>query len=146
MVKVGDQAPAFEADSTKGIIRLQDHLGKRPIILIFYPMDNTPGCTKQLCAVTDSKSDYEQLDALVLGVNAANVNEHGRFASKFGYGFPLVADEGGRIRKLYGIGKVLGFLVQQRTVVAIDKEGRVAAVIKGNPPTEQILSVLRAST
>lgn len=144
MVKVGDAAPVFEADSTKGRVRLQDHLGKRPVVLIFYPIDDTPTCTKQLCAVTESIKDYEEADTLVLGVNAADVDKHGRFAGKFGYGFPLVADTGERIRKAYGIGKILGFIAQQRTVVVINKEGRIAAVIKGNPPTEQILSVLRA--
>ncbi|WP_274366001.1 peroxiredoxin [Paenibacillus thermotolerans] len=143
MVNIGDPAPAFEADSTMGKVKLQDVLGKRPVVLIFYPMDDTPTCTKQLCAVGESKHDYEQAGAAVFGVNPADVEKHSRFAGKFGYDFPLIADTGERIRKAYGIGKILGIIGQQRTVVVIDKEGRIAAKIKGNPPTDQILSVLR---
>ncbi|XOK63361.1 peroxiredoxin [Paenibacillus elgii] len=101
MLAIGTKAPAFAAESTQGTVRLADHLGKRPIVLIFYPKDNTPICTKQLCAVRDSKAQYADYDALMLGVNPGSLEEHRQFSQKFGYDFPLVTDSGETIRQLY---------------------------------------------
>jgi thioredoxin-dependent peroxiredoxin len=73
MLKVGQPSPVFEADSTQGVIRLADYLGKQPIVLIFYPRNGTLACTKQLCE--DSKHN-----TLVLGVNPGTLEEHQQFA------------------------------------------------------------------
>lgn len=142
MLKPGEQAPLFQADSTQGTINLTNLLGQKPIVLIFYPMDETPGCTKQLCAVRDAESEYAERGAAVLGVNSASKDSHAKFAAKQGYRFPLMVDEGGAIRRLYGVGKSLGFLTQQRTVFVIDLEGRIAFAEKGLPSTEAILAAI----
>lgn len=142
MLKPGEQAPLFQADSTQGTIDLTNLLGQKPIVLIFYPMDETPGCTKQLCAVRDAELEYAKRGAAVLGVNSASKDSHEKFAVKQGYRFPLVVDEGGAIRRLYGVGKSLGFLTQQRTVFVIDLKGRIAFAEKGLPSTEDILAAI----
>ncbi|GFN30228.1 peroxiredoxin [Paenibacillus xylaniclasticus] len=142
MLQVGTPAPLFEADSTQGRISLGDYVGKQPIVLIFYPMDETPGCTKQLCAVRDSRSLYAQYDALVMGVNPASLDHHRKFAERQGYDFPLIVDRGGEIRKSFGVGKMLGLIAQQRVVFIIDLDGKIAFAQKGNRPTEEIISVL----
>lgn len=143
MLQVGDEAPQFEADSTQGQVRLRDWLGSKPIVLIFYPMDDTPGCTAQLCAVRDSKRQYEALGAVVLGVNPASMDRHRQFADKHGYDFPIVYDQGERIRKQYKVGKILGLLAQQRIVYVIGRDGRIAFSAKGTPSTETLLQVVK---
>ncbi|ALS28976.1 peroxiredoxin [Paenibacillus sp. 32O-W] len=142
MLNVGAEAPLFEAESTKGNVRLADYIGKQPIVLIFYPMDDTPGCTKQLCAVRDAKEDYDRFGALVIGVNAGSAEQHLRFAGKHGFDFPIVADRDESIRKAYDVGKLFGLIAQQRIVYVIDRSGRIAFAAKGNRPTEEILAVL----
>jgi peroxiredoxin Q/BCP len=146
MLAVGAKAPLFEAESTKGTIRLADVIGKQPVVLIFYPKDETPICTKQLCAVRDSKEQYAKYDALVLGVNPGTLEEHRKFAGKFLYDFPLISDRDEAIRKLYGVGlQLLSFLGQQRIVFVIGKNGRIAYARKGHRPTGEILAALEAA-
>jgi peroxiredoxin Q/BCP len=143
MLKPGETAPFFEAESTKGTIRLADYIGKQPVVLIFYPKDDTPICTKQLCAVRDSQAQYAKYDALVIGVNPGTLGEHERFSSKFRYDFPLVSDQDQKIRQMYGVGlSFLPFLGQQRIVFVIDKQGKIVYARKGNRPTQEILAAL----
>ncbi|WP_028547878.1 peroxiredoxin [Paenibacillus sp. UNC451MF] len=141
MLSIGLPAPAFEAESTLGPVRLSDSLGKQPIVLIFYPKDETPICTKQLCAVRDSKSQYAQFNALVLGINPGTVAEHQRFSQKFAYDFPLISDQDERIKDLYDVGNFL-FLGQQRIVYVINQAGTIVYAKKGNRPTKEILAAL----
>lgn len=143
MLSVGNQAPVFRAESTKGTIELKDYIGKQPVVLIFYPMDDTPGCTKQLCAVRDAEPSYAGFNALVLGINPATKDSHQKFAAKHGYDFPLIADQNGEIRDQYKVGKMLGFLAQQRVVYVIGLDGSIAYAEKGLRPTEEILAVLQ---
>ncbi|CAG7625189.1 Putative peroxiredoxin bcp [Paenibacillus solanacearum] len=145
MLAIGTPAPAFSAESTQGAVRLTEILGRRPVVLIFYPKDETPICTKQLCAVRDSQTQYAAYDALVVGVNPGTVTDHRKFAEKYGYDFPLVADEGERIRELYDVGHMLlGLLGQQRTVYVIDRDGTIVYAKKGNRPTREIIEALAA--
>ncbi|EFM12652.1 alkyl hydroperoxide reductase/ Thiol specific antioxidant/ Mal allergen [Paenibacillus curdlanolyticus YK9] len=144
MLTIGSTAPLFEANSTQGIIKLSDYVGKQPIVLIFYPMDETPGCTKQLCAVRDSRSLYARYNALVMGVNPSTLEHHQQFAERQGYDFPLIVDAGGEIRKAFGVGKLLGLFAQQRVVFIIGQDGRIVFAEKGNRPTEEILEALQA--
>ncbi|KIL38583.1 peroxiredoxin [Gordoniibacillus kamchatkensis] len=146
MLPIGAKAPLFEAESTAGTVRLADAVGKRPVVLIFYPKDETPICTKQLCAVRDSKQQYAKYDALVVGVNPGTLEEHRRFAGKHLYDFPLVSDRDEAIRQQYGVGlQLLSFLGQQRIVFVIGKDGNIAYARKGNRPTAEILAALEAA-
>ena len=144
MLSIGQQAPAFEAMSTQGAVQLQDYLGSRPIVLIFYPKDETPICTKQLCSVRDSKALYAARDAVVLGINPGTLEEHRRFAEKHSYDFPLVSDTDERIRQLYDVGKMF-LLGQQRIVYVIGRDGRIAYARKGNRPTPEIIAALEGT-
>ncbi|MDF2668195.1 MAG: peroxiredoxin [Paenibacillus sp.] len=142
MLEVGQSAPLFEANSTFGTIKLSDYIGKQPIVLIFYPMDDTPGCTAQLCAVRDSKALYARHNAVVFGVNQGGVNSHQAFATKHGYDFPIISDADSSIRKAYDVGKVLGLFLQQRIVYVIGKDGKIAFARKGTPLTEDIVAAM----
>ncbi|MDF2660221.1 MAG: peroxiredoxin [Paenibacillus sp.] len=142
MLQIGEPAPLFEAESTQGTVKLGELIGKRPVVLIFYPMDETPGCTAQLCAVRDSKKQYESIGAVVIGVNPAGMDAHRKFAANHGLDFPIAVDEGGSIRKMYGVGKMLGLFLQQRVVYGIDKQGKIAFARKGSPSAEEIVAAL----
>lgn len=148
MLKVGQQAPDFTAESTQGIIKLGDFLGERPIVLIFYPKNETPICTKQLCAVRDSKAQYEKHDTLVLGINPGSVEDHQQFVQKNRYDFPLISDTEEKIRQQYDVAKpFLGILgMQERIVFVIGKSGNIIYARKGNRPTLEILEAIGQET
>lgn len=146
MLKTGTPAPAFTADSTQGRIALHDYLGKKNIVLIFYPGDDTPVCTKQLCAVQDHYTDFERKETVVFGVNPAELAKKQSFAGKFGYRFPLIVDEDQSIREAYDVGKILGLFFQQRIVYIIGKHGKIIFAKKGNPPVSELLQAISAQS
>ena len=118
--KVGDIAPDFELEGTEGSFRLSNHLGER-VILLFYPGDDTPVCTKQFCSYREE--DLSKLDAVVVGISSQSLRSHQDFTGKFGLNVPLLADEGGRVAKAYGAHR--GPLGTKRAVVIVDEGGRV---------------------
>lgn len=142
MLKVGADAPVFAATSTKGPVDLKDYLGRQNIVLIFYPGDDTPVCTKQLCAVQDHYASIEQADTVVFGVNPGELGKKHAFAERFGYRFPLIVDADESIRSAYGVGKILGLFFQQRIVYIIGKDRKIMYAKKGNPPVSELLSVI----
>ncbi|KQL48912.1 peroxiredoxin [Brevibacillus choshinensis] len=142
MLQTGTKAPLFQANSTLGPIDLRDYVGKKNIVLIFYPGDDTPVCTKQLCAVQDNYADFEHVDTVVFGVNPAELEKKQSFAGKFGYRFPLLVDADQTIRQAYDVGKILGLFFQQRIVYIIGKNGTILYAKKGNPPVSELLQVL----
>ena len=91
-IEPGQKAPAFTLPADDGNkVRLADHRG-RPVVLYFYPKDNTPGCTREACAFRDRQAELTELGAVVLGVSADSVASHVDFRKKFGLNFPLLAD------------------------------------------------------
>ncbi|MFP3392129.1 peroxiredoxin [Brevibacillus sp. SIMBA_040] len=142
MLKVGADTPVFAAMSTKGPVDLKDYLGKQNIVLIFYPGDDTPVCTKQLCAVQDNYASIEQADTVVFGVNPGELGKKQSFAERFGYRFPLIVDADESIRSAYGVGKILGLFFQQRIVYIIGKDRKIMYAKRGNPSVSELLSVI----
>jgi thioredoxin-dependent peroxiredoxin len=127
-VQVGDKAPDFTLPSQSGEeVRLYDRLGDRVVVLYFYPKDNTSGCTAEACAFRDSYETFSEAGAEVIGVSSDSVDKHAGFASKHGLPFTLLSDQGGRIRKAYGVPAALGLLPGRVTYV-IDRAGMVRLV------------------
>jgi thioredoxin-dependent peroxiredoxin len=109
-------------------VSLRDFVGKKlAVILYFYPKDDTPGCTKEACSFRDGYEQFEKLEAEVIGISSDSVNSHQRFVEKHGLPFFLLSDEGGEVRKLYGMPNILG-LFPGRVTYVIDKEGVVRHV------------------
>jgi peroxiredoxin Q/BCP len=120
--RVGDQAPDFELDGTDGPFRLSDHRGRR-VVLLFYPGDNTPVCTRQFCSYRDHAEDVSELDAVLVGISSQDLDSHAAFTARHGLNVPLLADEGGAVAKLYGVWRpVVG---TKRATFVIDEEGVV---------------------
>jgi peroxiredoxin Q/BCP len=109
------------------MVNLKDFLGEKLVILYFYPKDNTPGCTKEACAFRDEHEQFAKLDAEVIGVSSDSVESHRRFAEKHDLSFTLLSDEGGKVRKLYGVPNTFGIFPGRVTYV-IDEAGVVRHV------------------
>lgn len=127
-IQVGDKAPDFTLPAQSGAqVRLQDRLGARVVVLYFYPRDDTRGCTAEACAFRDSYEVFADVGAEVIGVSSDSVSRHAAFAGKHQLPFTLLSDQGGRVRKLYGVPAVLGLLPGRVTYV-IDRQGTVRHV------------------
>ncbi|TVR23682.1 MAG: peroxiredoxin [Ilumatobacter sp.] len=120
---VGDPAPDFELPGTGDrTYSLADFAG-RPLVLVFYPGDDTPVCTKQLNSYNDGLDQFEELDAQVVGISAQDVGSHEKFSDKHGFGFPLLSDPDKTVAAAYGILGPIGF--PRRSVFIIDADGIV---------------------
>ena len=124
-VEVGPVAPDFTLTNQDGQpVSLADFRGQKAIVLYFYPKDNTPGCTAEACAFRDSYEVFQEAGAEVIGVSSDSAGSHQGFAAKHRLPFILLSDEGGQVRKLYGVQSWFGVLPGRVTYV-IDKEGVV---------------------
>src|SRR5215204_4983744 len=136
-VTVGSVAPDFTLPSQSGdMVSIGDFLGERPVVHFFYPKDETPGCTKEVCAFRDSFEELTNLDAEVIGISSDSVDSHKGFAEKHNLPFTLLSDEGGMVRKLYGVSKTLGIFAGRVTYV-IDEEGVVRNVFSSQIEVEK---------
>ncbi len=142
-IKAGDRAPEFELPDGAGkTVRLADFRGKQPIVLYFYPKDDTPGCTKESCAFRDSYEAFKDAGAEVVGVSSDDSASHGRFATKYKLPFVLLSDRGGSVRKRYGVPATLGLLPGRVTFI-IDKDGVVRHVFNSQfSPTQHVTEAL----
>ena len=124
-VAVGDRAPDFALPSASGeMVRLSDFVGKRNVVLYFYPKDETPGCTAEACAFRDSYEVFKDAGAEVIGVSSDSEESHQRFSAHYRLPFILLSDQGGAVRKRYDVPATFGLLPGRVTYV-IDKQGIV---------------------
>ena len=128
-VKIGDAAPAFTLrDQSDCEVSLSDFRGK-PVVLFFYPKDETPGCTVESCTFRDHHAEFQALGAELMGISSDDEASHRHFAERHGLTYKLLADHKGKVRKLYGVPKTLGML-DGRVTYIIDSEGRVRDIFR----------------
>jgi thioredoxin-dependent peroxiredoxin len=136
-VTVGSEAPYFTLPSQSGeMVSLGDFLGERPVVLFFYPKDDTLGCTREVCAFRDSFEELGRLDAEVIGVSSESVDSHRDFAEKHGLPFTLLSDKEGKVRRLYGVPNTFG-LFPGRVTYIIGKKGIVRHVFSSQLGVER---------
>jgi peroxiredoxin Q/BCP len=124
-VNVGEQAPDFALQDAEGQTwRLSDHRGET-VVLLFYPGDNTPVCTKQMCSVRDRWSDYTATGARIVGISTDTVESHKGFAARYNLPFPLLADPGEEVVRAYGVRSWLPNR-SARAVVVVNANGVVS--------------------
>jgi peroxiredoxin Q/BCP len=149
MLKAGAKAPAFSLQSDSGDTVTLAGLKGKPVVLYFYPKDDTPGCTVEACEFRDTWSDVKKTGAVVLGVSPDDVTSHEKFKTKFKLPFPLLADEDHAVAEAYGAWgeksmygrKYQGIL---RTTFVIDPAGKVARVFEKVKPKGHAAEVLEA--
>jgi thioredoxin-dependent peroxiredoxin len=149
VIEEGKPAPDFELSSDAGeTIRLSELRGK-PVVLYFYPKDDTPGCTTQACAIRDAYGEFEKEGAVVLGVSPDDERSHAKFRDKYSLPFALLADTDHQVAEQYGVWgekKYMGRTFQgvKRWTFVIDGDGNVKKVFPDVKPAEHADNVLAA--
>ena len=133
-LKIGQEAPDFTAACTDGSqVNLKSIVGKEPIVLYFYPKDDTPGCTKEACGIRDDFSAFKNLNARVYGISYDSIDSHKKFIEKYHLPFALLSDSNHTIAKRYGAD---GLLFAKRMTFVIDRSGKIAWMDRSvNPST-----------
>lgn len=143
-LKVGDRAPAFTLQDQGGNkVRLSDFKGEKNVVLVFYPGDMTPGCTIQLCAIRDDWSKFQSKDTAVFGINHGDEDSHKTFIKKYSFPFPLLVDTDKKVSIRYGAIKTFfKTKIIKRSVVVIDKQGKIVYLKRGMPKDTEILKAI----
>ncbi|NNE68089.1 MAG: peroxiredoxin [Pyrinomonadaceae bacterium] len=124
-MKIGENAPDFTLKDGNGKDWTLSEQAGNTVVLLFYPGDNTPVCTKQLCSVRDNWSDYQETGAVVVGISTDSVESHSGFADEYDLPLPLLADVNGKVSKMYGATSWIPGK-SARAVVVIDEKGRIS--------------------
>ncbi len=140
-LETGDIVPHFELkDQNNNLFKLEDVLGKKNLVIYFYPKDDSPGCTKEACSFRDQFEDFADEDALVIGINAQSVESHYNFAQKHRLNFTLLSDPGNKVRKLFGVpGNIFG-IIPGRVTYVINKDGKVIYIFNSQIQAEKHVS------
>jgi thioredoxin-dependent peroxiredoxin len=150
MIEEGSPAPVFTLTSDSGEQVSLESLRGRPVVLYFYPKDDTPGCTAQACGIRDAWGDFEQRGAVVLGVSPDSESSHVKFKQKYGLPFTLLADPDHQVADDYGVWAEKSYAGKtywgvERSTFVIDADGKVASVMRKVKPdthAEQVLEAL----
>jgi peroxiredoxin Q/BCP len=143
-IAVGDKAPEFSLPSQSNeVVHLSDFVGKKNVVLYFYPKDFTPGCTAEAKGFRDSYQEFSDGETEVIGVSSDTVESHSRFSQECSLPFKLLSDSGKHLRELYGVSSTLG--LAGRVTFVIDKQGTVRLVYSSQlRPTKHIKEALEA--
>ena len=141
LLPVGSEAPVFEAETTDGgRMALPDFRGKQAVLLMFYPVDDTPGCTKQMCLARDEGARYAAAGVARFGVNPGSRASHEAFRDKYTLDFPLIVDQDAEIAAAYGVLRDGGGV--SRATYLIDRDGRIAYAQPGTHGADEVLEAL----
>jgi thioredoxin-dependent peroxiredoxin len=123
--QIGDLAPDFTLNDQEGKkVCLYDLLSQKPVVLFFYPKDNTPGCTKEACTFRDRYSVFQEMGAEVLGISSDSVTSHQQFANTHHLPFQLLSDPENQVRRLFGVPSTL-WILPGRVTYLIDNIGKI---------------------
>ncbi len=125
-IKTGDSIPAFSLPDQNGkLFDINSVIGKKNLVIYFYPKDDSPGCTKEACSFRDQFEVFKEADAVIIGISSQSVESHKEFAEKHRLSFTLLSDEGNKIRKQFGVPTNLLGLLPGRVTYIADKTGKV---------------------
>lgn len=147
ILKPGDPAPFFSLTDDNGVLRsLSDYDGK-PIVLYFYPKDNTPGCTKEACGFRDDYALFENAGVVILGISPDNEKSHAGFKLKLNLPFVLLSDVDHKVCELYGVWGQKKFMGKDyfgvlRTTFVIGPDGKIIKIFEDVKPSEHSKEVL----
>jgi thioredoxin-dependent peroxiredoxin len=147
-VSVGDKLPDFSLPSQRGeMVHIREHVGKKGLVIYFYPKDQTRICTIESCAFRDNYEAFREAGAEVFGISSDSAESHRRFADEHRLPFTLLSDEQGKVRKLFGVPATL-WLLPGRVTYIVDHQGIVRHIfnsqLNANAHIEQALKVLRS--
>jgi peroxiredoxin Q/BCP len=144
-IKIGSSIPAFILPDQNGnLFDINSIVGKKNIVIYFYPKDDSPGCTKEACSFRDQFEVFKEADAVIIGISGQSVESHKEFAEKHRLSFTLLSDEGNKIRKQFGVHSDLLGLIPGRVTFVADKKGKVIYVFNSQTKaTEHVDEALR---
>lgn len=148
-LEVGDTIPEFSLiDHDGNVFDSKDYVGKHVLVVYFYPKDDSPGCTKQACAIRDQYESFTDANALVVGINSGSVESHKAFRQKHNLPFTLLSDPGDAVLKAFGVRNFMFLTGRETFVVGLD--GKIAFTFKGmfkdTEHVEGVLAFLRGSS
>jgi peroxiredoxin Q/BCP len=125
-IKIGSSIPTFTLPDQNGnMFDINSVLGKKNLVIFFYPKDDSPGCTKEACSFRDQLEAFNKADAVIIGISGQSVESHKEFAEKHKLNFTLLSDDGNKIRKQFGVPTNLMGLLPGRVTYIVDKTGKV---------------------
>ncbi len=144
-LKVGDTIPKFIAKDSHGDdFDSQNYVGQKPLVIYFYPKDNTPGCTTQACSFRDQYEDFKDLGAEVIGISSDSEKSHEKFSTRYRLPFILLSDHNKSIRKLFGVSSDFFGLLPGRTTYVVDKSGVITYIFDSTSAANHIPNALAA--
>jgi peroxiredoxin Q/BCP len=144
-LKVGAKIPNFTAKDTNGNdFNSLDVIGKKPLVIYFYPKDNTPGCTTQACSFRDQYEDFKDLGAEVIGISGDSIESHQKFTQQYRLPFILLSDSDKKIRTLFGVPSNLFGLIPGRVTYVADTTGTVIMIFDSMKAKNHISKALEA--
>ena len=135
---IGSTVPKFELKDQHGqLFSIDAVLGKKNLVIYFYPKDDSPGCTKEACSFRDQFEVFADADAIIIGISAQSVESHLEFAKKHRLNYTLLSDTGNKVRNLFGVPRNLFGLIPGRVTYVINKEGKVAYMFNSQIQAEK---------
>lgn len=150
-IEVGDQIPMFSLKDQDGKeFSVKDHIGKKKLVIYFYPKDDTPGCTKEACKFRDEYEVFQNLETMIIGISADHVKSHKDFALKYNLPFTLLSDINNDVRQSFGVPAELFGMVPGRVTYIVDLEGKVQyifnSLFKAEKHIEEAKKILTQSS
>ncbi|KVV15915.1 peroxiredoxin [Flavobacterium sp. TMP13] len=146
-LKIGDIIPNFSAKDNHGdVFESKSVVGRKPLVIYFYPKDNTPGCTTEACGFRDQYEDFKDLGVEVIGISSDSAKSHKKFAKKYELPFILLSDKSKDIRKLFGVRDHLFGLIPGRVTYIVDKNGVIVMVFDSMNASKHIEKALETLT
>jgi peroxiredoxin Q/BCP len=147
-VKVGERAPSFTLlDQDGKPLVLDEALGKGAVVVFFYPKDDTPGCTTEVCSFRDSSAELVAAGATVVGISSDGVASHKKFAAKHELPYRLLADEGGKVREQFGVPRGMFGLLDGRVTYVLDDQGivrhRFEAMLRAGKHADEAIATVK---
>ncbi|MDG1900942.1 MAG: peroxiredoxin [Bacteroidales bacterium] len=140
-IEIGSKIPSFELkDQHNKLFKIDSVIGEKNLVIYFYPKDDTPGCTKEACSFRDQYADFEDADAIIIGISGQSVKSHLAFANKYNLNYTLLADENNMVRKLFKVPSNLLGLIPGRVTYLVNKEGIVVYKFNSQSDAEKHVS------
>ena len=137
-IELGSIIPQFAlTDQNGNLFSINSVLGKKNLVIYFYPKDDSPGCTEEACYFRDQFEVFNDANAKIIGISGQSVESHKKFAEKYTLSYTLLSDEGNKIRKLFGVPTNLLGLLPGRVTYVIDKSGKVVYIFDSQTQTKR---------
>jgi peroxiredoxin Q/BCP len=141
-VEIGDKLPDFSLlDQDGGTFTSTDYIGKKAMVIYFYPKDDTSGCTKEACKFRDNYENFSDMEVKIVGISGDSVESHKNFAEKYNLPFTLLADSNNEVRKLFGVPGSLFGAIPGRVTYVVNKKGVVIQIYNSMIKAENHIDV-----